>query len=423
MRFALLFIFLSSPALAHNAQEQAIPLDYGALLSAIIGGGIVAFTSLARLFFEKRINNRNIQEQQNLILREDIRHRLDNFFGPLKELRTESAILYKVFANKEKLSQKHFRTLIHLTKGEKFSPQDHVLLLQIIEINQKIITLIEKQGWAVENTNLTEILGKFATHARLLTLASEGRLNKMDATLSLLVYPKEIDGAIESEILKLQDKYKHLLTPEREQSIRFQLSPIEKDSVGYYDKNYIEYSKKTLSLDMSEIYGNFLKNLAMGARILDAGCGAGRDTQYFIKNGYKVVSFDASHRMVKTCRQYPFAYCIQESFETISWTEEFDAVWACASLVHTPLERLYESLYKLFKAVKSGGIIYTSFKEGNHTSFLSDGRSVHFYEQRTIEEIAIEKLYLEPVMFWKNTSIDQPSNDTWMNFIFRKPKM
>ncbi|MBV5328534.1 MAG: class I SAM-dependent methyltransferase, partial [Chlorobium sp.] len=73
----------------------------------------------------------------------------------------------------------------------------------------------------------------------------------------------------------------------------------------------------------------FRKHISKGGMILDAGCGVGRDTRYFIQHGYKVVSFDASERMVQLCSQYPFAYCRQQSFADIESIQEFDAVCLC----------------------------------------------------------------------------------------------
>ncbi|MDN5332320.1 MAG: hypothetical protein PWP45_1545 [Tepidanaerobacteraceae bacterium] len=43
---------------------------------------------------------------------------------------------------------------------------------------------------------------------------------------------------------------------------------------------------------MNEIYEFFLKWLPKGTKILDLGCGSGRDTKYFLENGYEVIAVD-----------------------------------------------------------------------------------------------------------------------------------
>ena len=70
-------------------------------------------------------------------------------------------------------------------------------------------------------------------------------------------------------------------------------------SIEYYNKNAEEFYNATASADMSETCNKFLKYVAPGGKILDAGCGSGRDSLYFIKRGYEVVSFDASEEMVR----------------------------------------------------------------------------------------------------------------------------
>ena len=50
----------------------------------------------------------------------------------------------------------------------------------------------------------------------------------------------------------------------------------------YYEKNAKEYIEKTKNADMSVAYGHFCKHLKKTQRILDVGCGSGRDLKYFI---------------------------------------------------------------------------------------------------------------------------------------------
>ena len=57
---------------------------------------------------------------------------------------------------------------------------------------------------------------------------------------------------------------------------------------SYYDAHAKEYAALTVRADMSQAYDRFLAYLPAGAGILDAGCGSGRDSLFFLKNGYEV---------------------------------------------------------------------------------------------------------------------------------------
>ena len=72
--------------------------------------------------------------------------------------------------------------------------------------------------------------------------------------------------------------------------------------MNYYDKHADSYISTTVSLDMSVQYSLFLPFLPQGGSILDAGCGSGRDSLWFLSQGYKVEAFDISVAMVEHAR-------------------------------------------------------------------------------------------------------------------------
>jgi 2-polyprenyl-3-methyl-5-hydroxy-6-metoxy-1,4-benzoquinol methylase len=49
------------------------------------------------------------------------------------------------------------------------------------------------------------------------------------------------------------------------------------DTITYYDRHASSFAAQTADLDMSRLYGRFLRHMQAGGRILDAGCGVGRD--------------------------------------------------------------------------------------------------------------------------------------------------
>ena len=69
-------------------------------------------------------------------------------------------------------------------------------------------------------------------------------------------------------------------------------------TIEFYNKHAKDFYLDTLNADMSMQYSYFEAHLNKGARILDAGCGSGRDCLYFLQQGYQVEAFDASEKMV-----------------------------------------------------------------------------------------------------------------------------
>ena len=73
---------------------------------------------------------------------------------------------------------------------------------------------------------------------------------------------------------------------------------------NFYDENADSFFNDTVKADMSYIYQKFLPLLKNGEHILDAGCGSGRDTYFFLKHGFQVTAFDASEALVSKAREY-----------------------------------------------------------------------------------------------------------------------
>ena len=67
----------------------------------------------------------------------------------------------------------------------------------------------------------------------------------------------------------------------------------------YYNQNAELFAQGTLSVDFKQTQDRFLKKLTTNACILDFGCGAGRDTKYFLEKGYQVDATDGSEELCK----------------------------------------------------------------------------------------------------------------------------
>jgi cyclopropane fatty-acyl-phospholipid synthase-like methyltransferase len=136
------------------------------------------------------------------------------------------------------------------------------------------------------------------------------------------------------------------------------------DMVFYNDDRYVaQVFQYTLSQDMSDVYQPFLLRVPRNGTILDAGCGWGRDTLYFLKHGYRVVSFEPSEALCRSANLVLERNIRNQSFESIEWESEFDGIWACDSLQATPWNSIDSVFLKLSRALKPEGVMLVSFLE------------------------------------------------------------
>ncbi|PYK53459.1 MAG: SAM-dependent methyltransferase [Verrucomicrobia bacterium] len=165
----------------------------------------------------------------------------------------------------------------------------------------------------------------------------------------------------------------------------------------------------------------FLELVAPSGRLLDAGCGEGRDTRFFIERGYVVISFDASIGMVRKCQEYPHAYCVHLSFSKIDFREEFDGVWACASLLHRPFEEAKSAVVKLATALKPKGIMFVSVRAGKGDSG-ENGRYFQYYDDKMVVALFAHDPRLEVLRAWHSTSLgpDGDQGNEWINVLVKR---
>jgi len=134
--------------------------------------------------------------------------------------------------------------------------------------------------------------------------------------------------------------------------------------MGYYDNNAMVFVESTRLVDMQPLYQRFLPLLPRQAHILDAGCGSGRDAKQFIKQGYKVTALDASAKIAVLAEKETGQPVSVQRLQEIQYQNQFDGIWACASLLHVPAKELPDVFHRLARALKPNAVIYCSFKYG-----------------------------------------------------------
>ena len=137
-------------------------------------------------------------------------------------------------------------------------------------------------------------------------------------------------------------------------------------NIEYYNINAEKFAKRTVSVDFEATQTRLLNKLSPGDLILDFGCGSGRDTKYFLTNGYRVEATDGSSELCRMASEYTGIRVRQQLFQDLEEIEKYDGIWACSSILHVPSNELLDVLRKMVAAFKDNVIIYTSFNYGNY---------------------------------------------------------
>ena len=194
-------------------------------------------------------------------------------------------------------------------------------------------------------------------------------------------------------------------------------------SFDYYDQNAKQFFASTFAVNMSDIYSRFLGRLPQGSRILDMGCGSGRDALYFHNQGHIVEAFDASLEMVKLASEATalnVKHCTFQNYNPVSF---FNGIWACASLLHLPKKEHQAIILKYYKTLNSGGIFYMSFKYGAD-NYEKKGRHFSCYDEATMNELLGKSLTNYQSDIWVSGDVrKERQSEKWLNVLLTKEEI
>ena len=188
--------------------------------------------------------------------------------------------------------------------------------------------------------------------------------------------------------------------------------------MNYYSKHAKEYINNTKDIDMKEYYDVFESYLKPNSKILDVGFGSGRDSLYFKNKGYEVISIDPIKEFCEKGKSIGLDNVIQMSIEDIKYNNEFDAIWACASLLHLESNKLVDVFNKCYRALKDNGVMYVSFKYGEFEGVIDDRYFTYLVEESFINIINQTKFKIDKI--WINNEDKLNRDVKWLNGLLIK---
>jgi SAM-dependent methyltransferase len=202
------------------------------------------------------------------------------------------------------------------------------------------------------------------------------------------------------------------------------LALIAARTLGHYEAGAEGFWQGTRDHDVTQNYAALLDALqgTPPFRILDFGCGPGRDLVAFRELGHLPVGLDGCAAFVDMAKAHSGCEVLHQSFFELALSANaFDGIFANASLFHVPTSLLPKVLGQLFESLSPNGVLFCS----NPRSF--DGDSEGFHGERygsylTVETwtrviaaagFTLERQYLRP-------SGKPPAEQPWSAMVWRK---
>ena len=161
-----------------------------------------------------------------------------------------------------------------------------------------------------------------------------------------------------------------------------------KNTLAYYNQNAENYYEQTVNVCFDDLYDRFLEYIPEGGRIMDAGCGSGRDAAAFVKRGYRAEGLDASSELAVLARERQGISVTVCNMEDWIADEPFDGIWCCAALLHMD-DRQIDSFFSNLKYnLKTGGALFISVKTGIKTGHDDKGRFMRNFTGSDLRTLA-----------------------------------
>jgi len=193
-------------------------------------------------------------------------------------------------------------------------------------------------------------------------------------------------------------------------------------TLAHYNQNADSFWRGTRDHDVSQNRNALLNSLAGPGpfRILDFGCGPGRDLKVFRDLGHEAIGLDGAQRFIDLARAYSGCEVWCQDFLKLDLpTEYFDGVFANASLFHIPSQELPRILRELWATLKPGGVLFSSNPRGENEEGWSGERYGCYYDLSLWRELLTRAGFTEVDHYYRPPGLPR-DQQPWLASLWRK---
>jgi SAM-dependent methyltransferase len=200
------------------------------------------------------------------------------------------------------------------------------------------------------------------------------------------------------------------------------IEQITRRTLEHYERNARAFLEGTRDHDVSQNVSALLDAIEGAApfRILDLGCGPGRDLRTFKALGHEPVGVDGSAQFVEMARSWSGCDVWHQDFVDLQLPSGFfDGVFANASLFHVPSAALPDVLLRLHAALKPRGVLFSSNPRGHNEEGWNGSRYGSYYDYPTWEGYCVAAGFAPVHHYYRPPGLPR-QQQPWLASVWRK---
>jgi ubiquinone/menaquinone biosynthesis C-methylase UbiE len=188
-----------------------------------------------------------------------------------------------------------------------------------------------------------------------------------------------------------------------------------------YDQIAADFAAQTqqVSPGLSASAQAFVQALPPQARLLDLGCGPGRDLAFFAAHALRTFGLDLSRGMLSLAKHTTPSALMQADMLALPLpTHALDGIWCCAALLHLPRALAPQALNEMQRVLRPNGLLFLSVKQGQGEGMERDPANdwpARFYTRYTMEEM--NNLLLQTDFAVLQQNYDETPRNRWLRFL------
>jgi SAM-dependent methyltransferase len=203
---------------------------------------------------------------------------------------------------------------------------------------------------------------------------------------------------------------------------RQELERIARATLDHYDRRADSFWQGTRGHDVSQNIAALLERIEGKPpfRILDLGCGPGRDLKTFTELGHLAVGLEGSANFAQMARAFSGCEVWQQDFLELALpANRFDGVFANASLFHVPGEELHRVLQELRAALKPRGVLFSSNPRGSNEEGWNGGRYGAYHDLESWRTYVSAAGFVELCHYYRPAGLPR-EQQTWLASVWRR---